>query len=189
MECDRLRLRSFVPALQNSAPGISPDLRQALAAAFCAAGQADPRQSLSARDRDHPHRQRQGQRAVLRPVFHAGCGGKVRQRLARSVQDAALRRRPSSRSRLSRLHLFRDEDVSGAVLQRLHRRRVCRRGRARAAVLSERRPIADTRDRTAARRGVRQSRLRRRGRDARAAGQSESCGCRSCRRSCDASTN
>ena len=43
----------------------------------------------------HSHQQHEEQCAVLRPVPDARCGGSVRQRLARSLQDAALRRRSS----------------------------------------------------------------------------------------------
>ena len=58
--------------------------------------------------------------SLLRAFPIADCGGKVRQRFTRFLQDAALHRRSPSRSRISRMHLFRNEDVSGAVLQRLH---------------------------------------------------------------------
>ena len=52
-------------------------------------------------------------------IRFASRSRKIPQRLARLLQDAPLRLRSKSRSRLSRLHVFRDEDVPRPLLQRL----------------------------------------------------------------------
>ena len=59
---------------------------------------------------------------LLRPLPFPRRGRKVCQRFTRLLQDAPLRGRPPSRSTISRLHLFRNENVPRPMLQRLYRR-------------------------------------------------------------------
>ena len=98
------------------------DLRQTLAAAFCAADQADPGQSVSARDGHYSHQQAcKGNAQYYGPFSTRVAAEKFANdaldlfKMRRCVDD--LHPDPA----FPGLHLFRDEDVPGAVLQRLHR--------------------------------------------------------------------
>ncbi len=153
---DRVRCIEYTPTgsdfesgflLYRASPhGISQDLRRPAAPALCAAGQAAPGKRISARVHHHPPGPAERPLSLLRPVSFPRRGGEVRQRLARLLQDAPLRGRPASRPSLPRLHLFRDEDVPRALLQRLHRRRVPWRSGPRAGLFRQRRPIAGAGD-------------------------------------------
>src|SRR5579875_2262176 len=63
---------------------------------------------------------------LLRSVRLAARRGRICRRLPRSFQDSPLPDQDSARPELSGLHLFRDENVPGPVLRRLHERGIRR---------------------------------------------------------------
>src|ERR1022692_3900251 len=170
---DRLRLRIRLPALQSPARNISQELRQPDALPLRAAGQAPPRKPISPRlDHDTPGKP-QRPRPLLWPIPVAHGGRKVHERLPRLLQNAPLRGRSASRSQIPRLHLFRDEDVPGPLLQGLQRRGILRRSQPRPSLLRFRRRISGARIFRAARRRIGESRIRRRRRHSCAPGKTE----------------
>src|SRR6185312_3659946 len=111
------------------------DLPETIAPSRSRPGASQPGKCLSASLRHQQTEQAFGTVDLLWAVSFARGGGKVHERLARFVQDPPLHLRTPSRSGLSRMCLFGNEDVPGAVLQRLQRRGVRRRSGARAGIL------------------------------------------------------
>src|SRR5208282_767250 len=152
IHADWLRFRIGIRALSSPAFRLSQDLLESLAAALRTARQAAPGKRISPRFDHDTAGTNFRQESLLRAVCFAGGGGKVYERRARLFQNAALRGRPPSRSEISRLRLFRNEDVFGALLSRLHRRRIPRRSGAGRGFSRFARRIAEAADGGGARR-------------------------------------
>src|SRR5208282_1263869 len=125
---------------------LSQDLLESPAAALRSPGQAASGKRISP-SFDHDAAGTDfGKERLLRAVRLAGSGGKVHERRARLLQNAALCGRSPSRPEISRLRLFRNEDVFGALLSRLHRWRISLRGGAGRGFPGLTRRIAEAAD-------------------------------------------
>src|SRR5258707_10545256 len=80
-------------------------------------------------------------RCLLRPFRFATLRGSLRRQRARLFQSAPLPDQNSPRSFFPRLHLFRNEDVPGALFRRLHKKRLRCRGAESSAVPRHRRRV------------------------------------------------